>query len=130
VGAEEKHQRRAGSLLRGEHYSLTFCVHEYHPASRPGVTHPATYKTYMKLVRKEPINAITSSAVTQQLPEQNDKRHESRFLPLAAVYHLVTGRFAADIFGVAAELLSAGGFRLSRIIPTTSFVFVIEAICG
>jgi O-methyltransferase domain len=58
----------------------------------------------MKFVTEESIDAVASSAVTPQLPEQNDKRRESQILPLAAVHDLLTGRFAADIVGVAAEL--------------------------
>jgi hypothetical protein len=58
----------------------------------------------MNLVREESIDAVTSSSVTELLPEQNVKRRESRVSPLAAVHHLVMGRFAADIVAVAAEL--------------------------
>ena len=58
----------------------------------------------MNVVRKKSIEAVTSSAVTQPSEEQKDKRRESQVSPLAAVHHLVTGRFAADIVGVAAEL--------------------------
>lgn len=58
----------------------------------------------MNLVREESIDAVASSAVTEQLPERNDERRESQVSPQAAIHHLVTGRFAADIVGVAAEL--------------------------
>jgi O-methyltransferase domain len=58
----------------------------------------------MNLVRKKSIDAVTSSAVIQPLEAQNDKGRESQVLPLAAAHDLVTGRFAADIVGVAAEL--------------------------
>jgi hypothetical protein len=58
----------------------------------------------MSVVRKKSIDAVISSAVTQPSEEQKDKRRESQVSPLAAVHHLVTGRFAADIVGVAAEL--------------------------
>jgi hypothetical protein len=42
--------------------------------------------------------------VTELLPEQNVKRRESRVSPLAAIHHLVTVRFSADIVAVAAEV--------------------------
>ena len=58
----------------------------------------------MNVVRKKSIDAVTSSALTQPLEEQNDKRRGSQVLALAAAHDLVTGRFAADIVGVAAEL--------------------------
>jgi O-methyltransferase len=58
----------------------------------------------MNVVRKKSIDAVTSSALTQPLEEQNDKRRGSQVSPLAAAHDLVTGRFAADIVGVAAEL--------------------------
>jgi O-methyltransferase domain/Dimerisation domain len=58
----------------------------------------------MGVVGKKSIEAVISSAVTQPSEEQTDKRRESQVSPLSAVHHLVTGRFAADIVGVAAEL--------------------------
>jgi len=58
----------------------------------------------MNVVRKKSIDTITSPAVTQPLEKQSDKRRESQVSTLAAVHDLVTGRFAAEIVGVAAEL--------------------------
>jgi hypothetical protein len=58
----------------------------------------------MDVVRKKSIDAVISSPVIQPSDEQKDKRRESQVSPLAAVHDLVTGRFAADIVGVAAEL--------------------------
>jgi DNA-binding HxlR family transcriptional regulator len=53
----------------------------------------------MKLAQQESIDAAALSTVTQPLPEQNNRTRE-----VAAVLRLVTGRWTADIVGVAAEL--------------------------
>jgi len=77
---------------------------QYAPGKSSRISHLSTYNTYMNFVRKKSTDAVTSSAATRPLEGQNDKLRELQISPLAAVQGLVTGRFAADIVGVAAEL--------------------------